>query len=78
MKRLYTIVGKSKASPLYPYLFHLYITLEAILPEDRKAYMIGKSMLNHNVEPDEEEPVGLKESKQEILDNEEIAELQAQ
>ena len=54
VKRLYTAVGKSKASPLRPYLFHLYITHDATLLEDKKAYLIEESMLKHNVEPDEE------------------------
>ena len=75
VKRLYIVVEKSKASPLCPYLFHLYITYDATLPEDKKTYMIGKLMLKHNVEPDEEELVGLEDSEWESLDAVEIMEL---
>ena len=78
VKRLYKAIGKSKALPLYSYLFHLYITHETILPEDRKVYMIGESMLKHNVEPDEEDLVGSEDLEWESLDDDEIGELQAQ
>ena len=54
VKRLLTTVGKSKASPIYPLMFHLYITHDAIRPENKKAYMVGESMLKYNVEPDED------------------------
>ena len=78
IKRLHTIVGKSKASPLCPYLFHLYITHVVILPEDKKTYMTSESMLKHNVEPDKEELVGLEDLEREGLNAKEITELQAQ
>ena len=78
VKRLFTIIRKSKASPICPYVFHLYITYDAIRPKDKKAYMIGELMQKHNVELDEEEPVDADDSKRESLDSAEIKELQAQ
>ena len=37
--------------------------------------MVGESMLKHNFESDEEEPIGIDDSKEESLDAVEIAEL---
>ena len=55
VKRLFTVIGKSKALPICLYMFHLYITLNAIKPEDKKVHMVGESMLKYNIEPNEEE-----------------------
>ena len=60
VKRLSPALGESKASFFYSYVFHLYITHDAIIPKDKKVYMVGKSKLKYNVELDEEEkPTGV-------------------
>ena len=58
VKRLLTGVGKSKPTPIYPYLLHLYIA------HDKKVYMVGESFMRHEVDPEEEEEsLGLESSK---------------
>ena len=77
MKRLLTALGKSRASPICPFVFHLYITYNAIRPEDKKVYMVEESMLKHNIEPDEEDkPAGTEDFERQSLDAAEIAEVQ--
>ena len=63
MKRLFTAIGKFKALSICPYVFHLYITHDAIQSEDKKVYMIEETMLKHNVELDEDEPAGADDSE---------------
>ena len=76
IKRLLTMLGKSKALPIFPFVFHLYITHSAIRLEDKKAYMVGESMMKYNVESgDKEELAGLEDSKCKSLDAKEIATL---
>ena len=38
VQRLYSSMGKSKATPLYPYFFHLYHTDECLLQGEKKDY----------------------------------------
>ena len=79
VKRLLLVVGKSKASSICPFVFHLYIIHDAIRPEDKKVYMVGESMLKLNVKLDEEDKsVGAYDSVWESLDATKIAKLQAE
>ena len=74
--RLMTGVGKSKPTPICPYLLHLYIAHDVVHAEDKRVYMVGKSFMRHEVDPDEEEKlVGLESLEQEILSSKEINEL---
>ena len=71
-------IGKSKPTPICPYVLHLYYAHDTTLPEDKKAYMVGESMMRHYVEPDEEEQSGNTEDlEHESLDLEEVVELLA-
>ena len=54
VQRLYAGMGKSKATPLCPYIFHLYHMDECLL-QGEKDYRIAEALLKHNVEPEEEE-----------------------
>ena len=51
VRRLLTGVGKSKPSPICLYLLHLYITHDVVQVEDKKVYMVGKSFMQHEVDP---------------------------
>ena len=76
-KRLLAGVGKSKSTPICPYVFHLCHACDTLKLDDNKVYMVGKSMLKHNIELDQEdEPIGAGDSEREILDAVEIVELQ--
>ena len=39
VKRLLTKIGKSKPTPICPYLLYLYVAHDTIQPEDKKVYM---------------------------------------
>ena len=45
---------KSKVTPIYPYIFHLYHWHELLLPAEKKEYRIKKALLKHNVDSEEE------------------------
>ena len=47
-------MGKSKAMPICPYVFHLYHLHELLLPAE-KEYQIKEALLKHNVESEGEE-----------------------
>ena len=78
-------MGKSKATPICPYMFHLYHSHELLL---QKEYRIKEALLKHNVEskgeedpespanPDEEDSSD--DSKCESLTPSEIREIQKQ
>ena len=88
VQRLMTRMGRSKAMPIYPYVFHLYHLHELLLPAKKKEYRIKEAFLKHNVEcekeedpesrkdPDEEESSD--DSECESLTSGEIREIQKQ
>ena len=47
-------MGKSKATPICPYIFHLYHSHELLLPAKKKEYQIKEALLKHNVDFEEE------------------------
>ena len=55
VQRLLSGMGKSKATPIYPYIFHLYHSHELLLPAEKKEYRIQEALVKHNVESDEDE-----------------------
>ena len=48
-------MGKSKATPICPYIFHLYHSHELLLPAEKKEYRIQEALVKHNVESEEDE-----------------------
>ena len=49
-------MGKSKATSICPYIFHLYHSHELLLPVEKKEYRIQEALVKHNVESEEEDP----------------------
>ena len=88
VQRLLSGMGRSKATPICPYVFHLYQAHELLLPAKKKEYRIKEALLKHNVESggeedpespeDSEEEESLDDSKCESLTSEEIREIQKQ
>ena len=58
VQRILSGMGKSKATPICPYIFHLYHSHELLLPEEKKEYRIEEALVKHNVESEEEEELG--------------------
>ena len=56
VQRLLSGMGKSKATPICPYMFHLYHSHELLLPVEKKEYRIKEALLKHNVESEGEDP----------------------
>ena len=54
VQRLLSGMGKSKATPICPYIFHLYHSHE-LLPAEKKEYRIQEALIKHNVESEEDE-----------------------
>ena len=54
VQRLLSGMEKSKATPIYPYIFHLYHSHELLLPAEKKEYRIQEALVKHNVESEEE------------------------
>ena len=54
-QRLLSGMGKSKATLICPYIFHLYHSHELLLPAEMKEYRIQEALVKHNVESEEEE-----------------------
>ena len=54
VQRLLSGMGKSKATPICPYIFHLYHSHELLLPAEKKEYRIKEAFLKHNVDSEEE------------------------
>ena len=87
VQRLLSALGKFKATPIDPYVFHLYHSHELLLSAE-KEYRIKEALLKHNVEsegeedpespvnPDEEESSD--DSECESLSSGEIREIQKQ
>ena len=48
-------MGKSKATPICPYIFHLYHSYELLLSAEKKEYRIQEAFLKQNVDSEEEE-----------------------
>ena len=88
VQRLVSGMGKSKATSICPYVFHLYHSHELLLPAEKKEYRIKEALLKHNVEfereedpespanPDEEDSSD--DSECESLNSGEIQEIQKQ
>ena len=55
VQRLLSGMGKSKATPICPYVFHLYHSHELLLPAKKKEYRIQEALVKHNVEFEEDE-----------------------
>ena len=59
-------MGRSKATPICPYVFHLYHSHELLLPAEKKEYRIKEALLKHNVESEgEEDPEDLEDPDEE-------------
>ena len=43
-------MGKSKATPICPYIFDLYHAHELLLTAEKKEYRIQEALVKHNVE----------------------------
>ena len=54
VQRLVSRMGKSKATPICPYVFHLYYSHKLLLPAE-KEYRIKEALLKHNLESEREE-----------------------
>ena len=55
VQRLLSEMGKSKATLICPYVFHLYHSHELLLLAEKKEYRIKEALLKHNVESEGEE-----------------------
>ena len=55
VQRLLSGMGKSKATPICPYVFHLYHSHELLLLAEKKEYRIQEALAKHNVESKEDE-----------------------
>ena len=88
VQRLLSSMGRSKATPICPYVFHLYQAHELLLPMEKKEFRINEALLKHNVESegeedmespeDPEEEESSDDSKCESLTTGEIREIQKQ
>ena len=85
VQRLLSEIGKSNATPICPYVFHLYYSHELLLPAEKKEYQIKEALLKHNVElereedpEDPEEAEDSNDSECESLSSGEIREIQKQ
>ena len=79
VKRLLIGVGKSKPTPICPYLLHLYIAHGVVQVDDKRVYMVGESFMHHEVDSvEEEESSGSESSERKSLTSKEIRELQQQ
>ena len=77
VRRLLTGIGKSKPTPICPYLLHLYNAHDSVQPDDKKIYMVEKSFMLHDIEPEEDDqPASSESSERERLSLGEIRELQ--
>ena len=55
VQRLLFGMGKSKATLICPYIFHLYHSHKLLLLVEKKEYRIEEALVKHNVESEEEE-----------------------
>ena len=61
VQRVFVGMEKSKATSIYPYVFHLYHAYKCLLPSE-KEYRITEAFFKHHVKPEEEEEEELKAS----------------
>ena len=74
MQRIVAGMGRSKATPLYPYVFHLYHMHKVLLPNEE--YWIVEALLKHNIKPKEEKILeASKDSNCKSLSSKEIQEI---
>ena len=85
VQRLFFGMGKSKATPICSYVFHMYHAHEVLLPAKKNEYRIVEALLKYNVEPEEEkdpedpeDPEDSEDSDHESLSSKEIREIQKQ
>ena len=82
VRRLFARMGKSKATSICPYVFHMYHTHRVLLPDEKKVYRTAEALLKYNVDPEEEEapknPEASEDSDCESLNSKEIQEIQRQ
>ena len=79
VQRIFAGMGRSKATPLWPYIFHMYHSHKVLLPSEKKEYRIAEALLKHNVKPEEEEVSEASEdSDRKSLSSKEIQEIQRQ
>ena len=85
VQRLFSGMGKSKATPICPYVFHMYHSHEILLLAEKKEYRIKEALLKHNMESErEEDPKGREEPEdsyefdRESLSSREIRKIQKQ
>jgi hypothetical protein len=69
--QLATRVGKSRASPIYPFLYHLYERKELLRPEEEKAWKIQEGMLKYGKSGSEDKAGSATGSEDEEDDKEE-------
>ena len=50
VQRLFAGMGRSKATPICPYIFQMYHTHKVLLLGEKKAYQIAEAFLKHDVE----------------------------
>ena len=55
VQRLLSGMGKSKATPICPYIFDLYHAHELLLTAEKKEYRIQEALVKHNVESEEDD-----------------------
>ena len=55
VQRLLSGMGKSKATPICPYVFHLYHSQELLLPTKKKEYRTKEALQKYNVESEGED-----------------------
>ena len=55
VQRLLSGMGKSKATPICPYIFHLYHAHELLFTAEKKKYRIQEALVKHNVESEEDD-----------------------
>ena len=55
VQRLLSGMGKSKATPICPYVFHLYHSQKLLLPAEKKEYWTKETLLKYNIESEGEE-----------------------
>ena len=55
IQRLLSGMGKYKATPIYPYVFHLYHSQELLLPIEKKDYRTKEALQKYNVESEGED-----------------------
>ena len=48
-------MGKSKAMPICPYVFHLYHLQELLLPTEKKEYQTKEALQKYNVDSEGED-----------------------